>query len=95
LPIGDCLGFGRCNEEHGAQLTESLKVGTTILLELMFYGLEVTQTVTDDRAALLVESLLAVQEIDDAAADHRVECHQRSLKLGRDAGPAGLLMCFP
>jgi hypothetical protein len=93
--IVSALGLGRCDEEQGTQLTETLKVGTTILLELMFYGLEVAQTVTDDRAALLVESFLAVQEIDDAAADHRVECHQRSLKVGRDARPAVLLMRFP
>ena len=94
-PSSDCLGLGGCDEEQGTQFTETLKVGTTILLELLFYGLEVAQAVTDDRAALLVESLVAVQEIDDAAADYRVECHQRTLKLGRDAGPAVLLMRFP
>jgi hypothetical protein len=40
-PIGKCLGLGRCDEKQGAKLTEPLKVGTTILLQLMFHCLEV------------------------------------------------------
>ena len=40
-PIGECLGLGRGNEEQGTQLTEPLKVRTTILLQLMFYCFEV------------------------------------------------------
>jgi len=74
---------------------QALEVWSTVLFELLLHGFEVRETISDDGTTLIVETILSVQKIDNAAADHRIERHEGPFKLCRDSGPAGLLMRFP
>ena len=74
---------------------QALEVWSTVLFELLLHGFEVGETISDDGTALIVETLLPVQKIDNTAADHRIERHEGAFNLCRDPRPAGLLMRFP
>ena len=82
-------------DEEGSEVPEPLKVGPTVFFKLVGQVIQVCDTIFDDPEALRIKSLRAVEEIDDASADHGVQCHQRSLKLASHSRPPLLLVGFP
>ena len=75
------LGFLRCDKKQCAELMQALEVWSTVLFELLLHGFEVDETISDDGTALIVETLLPVQKIDNTAADHRIERHEGAFNL--------------
>lgn len=74
---------------------ETLKVRATILLKIFFQRFEIRKAILDDRPPLFIQAVLTVEKIDDAAADDRIQGHQRSFVPAGHARPAGMLMSFP
>jgi hypothetical protein len=74
---------------------ETLKIGPAILFEILFKIFEIRKTIPDDDPALLIQAVLAVEKIDNASADDRIQGHQRSFVLAGHSRPAVLFMGFP
>lgn len=74
---------------------QPLKVGAAVLIEFLLQHSEIREAVPENPSPLIIESLLAVEKVDDTAADDRVERHERSLVLAGDTRPAVVLMRIP
>jgi hypothetical protein len=74
---------------------ETLKIWATVFAEISFECFEIRKTIADDVSPLFIQAVLAVEEIDNASADDRIQGHQRSFVLAGHARPTVSLMGFP
>ena len=66
-------------DEEGSELSEPLKVGLTVFVELVGQVIQICKAIFDDFDPLGIKSFRAIEEIHSASADHGIQCHQRSL----------------
>jgi hypothetical protein len=82
-------------DQEGSQVPEPLKVGPTAFVKLVGQVIQVGDTIFDDPEPLGIKPLRAIEEIHHASADHRIQCHQRTLMLASHLRPSLLLVGFP
>jgi hypothetical protein len=68
-------------DEKGSEVPESMKVWPTAFFKLVGQVIQIGDTIFDDTETLGIETLRAVEEIDDASADYGIQSHQRPLVL--------------
>lgn len=72
-----------------------MKIWTAFIFDLYLQRFKIRKAIADNRTTLLIESVLAVEKIHNAAADDSVQSHQGPLMPTREAGPIIALMDFP
>jgi len=82
-------------DEEGSELSESLKVGLAVFVELVGQVIQICKAIFDDFDPLGIKSLRAIEEIHGASADHGIQCHQRSLMQASHSRPSLFLVEVP
>ena len=81
--------------EESPKATESLKVRPTIFFKFVSQAVQIGDTIFHDHQTLCIKPFWTVEEIYDAPADDRIQCHERSFVLASHMGPPFFLMGFP
>lgn len=62
-------------DEESSKVSEPLKVGATVFVKLTNQVVQVGNTIFNDPDSLSIESLRAIEKINDAPADHGIQGH--------------------
>jgi len=72
-----------------------MKIWTALIFDLYLKRFKVRKAIADNRTTLLIESVLAVEKVHNAAADDGVQSHQGPLMPAREVRPIIALVDFP
>lgn len=81
--------------EEGSEAPKPVKVGPTIFIQFVGQVIEICNAIFDDPDSLGIKSLRTIEEVDDASADHCIQCHQWALMLASHLGPPFIFVGFP
>jgi hypothetical protein len=82
-------------DEKGPEAPEPVKVGPTIFVQFVGQAIEICNAILDDPDPLGIKSLRAIEEVHDASADYRIQCHQWPLVPVSHLRPPFTFVGFP
>jgi hypothetical protein len=82
-------------EEEDSKLSESLKIGLGVFVELVGQVIQICKAIFDDSDPLGIKSFRAIEEIHGTSAYDGIQRHQRSLMLASHSRPALFLVEVP